>query len=722
LNDPDAVGDAPDLTITVPSIEPDQTARMIGIEKIQFDLNLSLWRLSRRTPLLMVIEDLQWADQASLVMLDYLSKRAVLTKCSFIITYRPGQTEGTDPDYLELVKSITGTVYGHRIILRMLDSYDTSLVIREHYPSPSTMIDQTIYAMGGGNPLFTIELCNLLKHDLETVLDGSKPEEGIENTLPIGNTIQGIILSRISSLPPLEKRTLAFISILGSHCTADNLSACLGIEGKTLEHIYLDMVDRNIFIDYLEGHIRFTHHLISEIIYDNIDGEERTSMHRVCGETLEKLGLSSIYDGDLAWHFYKGNDCKKAVNYSLAAGRSCFSVFAARDSIIYFEIAAECLELQRSNERDWIAAMEGLGDAYEELEELEMAWASYSRILNLEHLDQQTRARILRKGSDCHNPSGLGKGDISIMRRLVEEALEIESDDLREKGELFSSAAILYFKMGEYERAVDFNKEAISIFRQCGCQPRLGWELSNYAFMLINGGEASGSLQILYEALEIYSQYQWVRGEAIASNTLGEAYLHLGWMDVAMDCFERSEQLSQQIEQFYELSWAHFYKSLVLELMDDHDGSYREGQKSVYYALRSSSKNLPALGHIISSKSLMNMGEKARAIEEIMAAELIVSRASVRTNTPLWGLFSFVKGESLVLYEEISNGLAMIEKGLIELRTVQYGQLYMSICLYWYSGLLRSIGFVEKAIAIEGDAISLFKKLNNYYFLNKMLL
>ena len=185
---------------------------------------------------------------------------------------------------------------------------------------------------------------------------------------------------------------------------------------------------------------------------------------------------------------------------------------AAREAINFVEPLLALDAQTGLDQVELIKVLECLGDAYEELENAEQAWYYYEKLME-QPIGPQTRARVLRKSSVCFSPSRLGMGSGEHQRSLVEEALGYDVEDPAEKGEILSEASMVNFKDGQFEVALTLSISALNHFREAGNRSRLAWEICNYAFMVNNAGRPWETLELMEEAIGIYSVEHWPRGE-----------------------------------------------------------------------------------------------------------------------------------------------------------------------------------------------------------------
>jgi tetratricopeptide (TPR) repeat protein len=340
--------------------------------------------LASRRVLLLVVDDLQWADTGSINLLFHLGRELAGHPILLVGAYRPSevildwsasssvsfQTEGRDevkgePNTHPLSSLINEfkRIYGKIEI--SLPEDDPSFVdaFLDTFPNKlSASFHQTLYNQTGGNPLFTIELLHGMQERGDLILD--EEEYWIEGptldweTIP--ERVEAVFAEHVNRLPAQFLDILRISSVEGEIFTAETvarvtdssedevlqiLSGKLGREQRLVRAQEVRQVDSRRLSQY-----RFQHILLQKFLYSKLDPVEKTHLHQKVGSALETLYAASEDDieaisGDLAWHFAQGNVPEKAVTYSLKAGQRAMRLSAYEEAIQHFSTGLELLRL-----------------------------------------------------------------------------------------------------------------------------------------------------------------------------------------------------------------------------------------------------------------------------------------------------------------------------------------------------------------------------------------
>ena len=331
---------------------------LTGIQQVRspgqasLDESFGAWRrfleaLAEKQPVVLVFEDLHWADDALLDFVDSLADRvggvALLVVCSArpeLLERRPGWSGG---------KRNAAT-----ISLAPLTDEDTARLLGALLRTPVLPAEQQALLLqrAGGNPLFAEEYARL-------IADGLDPAAGAPETL------QGVVAARIDALPAEEKDLLQLASVLGKVFWTDALSSLSGVESTLLEE-RLYALERKEFVrrehrSAVAGsrQYAFVHALVRDGAYAQLSRSARADVHRRVADWIDTLPADRADDRSeiLAHHLLE------AIEYSRLTGL---------DDATLVPRAAQAL--RESGDRAWSigAANAGL-DAYARLRELDPA-------------------------------------------------------------------------------------------------------------------------------------------------------------------------------------------------------------------------------------------------------------------------------------------------------------------------------------------------------------
>jgi hypothetical protein len=308
---------------------------------------------SAETGLLLVLDDLHWADRASLQILRHLAEAAELSNVMILATYRDSELTAGHP-LTDCLATLRRIVEPTRIDLSGLENRDIvemATAIAGH-ELDGTGIDLA-HAVGretNGNPFFATEI---LRHLGETgsVRTGHSGDvtpnaELFERGLP--QSIREVVVQRVDRLGESIRGVVSQAAVIGRVFDLDLLARVTEMD----ENALFDLIDRASearLLTEVQGVIdrfRFTHALTQHTLYEDLSPSRRARLHRKVAEALEKMCWETpgARAGELARHYVaaaKAEDSAKALSYSMMAGRQALADLAPADAVVWFEQALQ---------------------------------------------------------------------------------------------------------------------------------------------------------------------------------------------------------------------------------------------------------------------------------------------------------------------------------------------------------------------------------------------
>ncbi len=303
-----------DPDITLPQIDPDARGRRLAaLFKAQ--------SLSRESPVVFVVEDAQWIDEVSELMLAEFLTVTPQTRLLVLVTYRP--------EYQGALARVSGA---QTIALAPLrDTESAELIVRLVGSDPSVSeIGQTISERAAGNPFFAEEIVRELAE--RGVLQGNpgaylSTADVTEVSVP--PTLQATIAARIDRLDPKAKRTLSAAAVVGSRFGLDLLDA-LGVEPAVADLVAAELVDQVGFTRKPE--FVFRNPVIRAVAYESQLRSDRAELHGRLAAAIEERGSADENSALIAEHLEAAGDLRAAYDWRMraAAWSSARDIRAAR--------------------------------------------------------------------------------------------------------------------------------------------------------------------------------------------------------------------------------------------------------------------------------------------------------------------------------------------------------------------------------------------------------
>ena len=396
--------------------------------------------ISERQPTILFFDDLHWADSASLALLHYISRVLAFEKVLIIATFRSEELhptpEGQPHSLVETIRLMRREDLLKEISLLNLSKLDV-VKVAEHMAGGSLdpKLLTKLVADSQGNPLFVVESLRMLLENRQLVQqDGCFSLVNAELGIPA--KVKDIILRRLDSLKPNQRRILELASVIGEKFDPTLLGVAVSL--GTLETLEaLNEISAATSLVYSDGcFYRFDHAKSREVLYGEIPSALRKEYHARIAETLENMAKppKEIPVNELAYHYAQAANEDKALHYRIAAGEDALAKFSNEEATNYFTYVLQTVPdtSQYSNERN--KALEGLGDALFAKGLYESAGKAFEKLANSEN--GVIRLRGLRKAMAASQ----WRGDLNHALELANKAEKYPALDRLEYARLPSLA------------------------------------------------------------------------------------------------------------------------------------------------------------------------------------------------------------------------------------------------------------------------------------------
>jgi tetratricopeptide (TPR) repeat protein len=255
-------------------------------------------------PQLIVFDDLQWADEASLELLSALTRR-LDAPILVVISYRPEESRER-PSVWDTLQTIDREPGQLRVSLGSLSSAEAAQLVRRALGSSvETPLERRIGIESQGNPLLVLET-------LRALIENGGLEAGGNAELPLPASVREVIVARLTRLAPPIRAVLDAAAVIGAGLDTSLCSAASG-QSKADTLIALDQLVRRGFLQEDESGLRFGHDKLRQIVYAELLEGERRDLHRAIGQALEARDSQAFEV--MARHFDEASVWDKALEY-----------------------------------------------------------------------------------------------------------------------------------------------------------------------------------------------------------------------------------------------------------------------------------------------------------------------------------------------------------------------------------------------------------------------
>ncbi len=551
---------APDWLLRVTGLSASQTSH--GTEPLAstqehtlHSLAESLEALAVETPLVLVLEDVQWSDYSTLDLLSLVARRRAPARLLVLCTLRPADAIARAHPVAAVKRELLRKGLCREILLGGLSESDVASYLAARFPAAdlpeellSLLIDRS-----DGNPFFLVALVDhLLAHRL--LVDsgnGWKLREEIETLrTAIPDGLRAIIEPRLDRLAPDERAALEAASVAGPEFAAHAVAhSAHGISLGNVEYVeeLCDALVRREEILRATGEsawpdgttsarYAFRHALYQQVIYQNLSASTRRRLHQTIGETLEAAYSTRTADvaSALASHFERSRDVHRAVRYHGEAAVRARARFAYGESRLHLEAA---LELTRAEPE----TPDGLQQQMPLLEQL--GWT----LSALRGWGDEGAARVFTQ-----------------MRALAERI-----DGALARFQAMEGQLIVHTMRAEYAEARARGVEMLALAEQHGNRAAVAQALPPIGATLIHLGELQAAHDIAERAWALCDREEPTLQAISACNLLASTSAHLGLIVQARALNSEAVALAAKVDIPYIRAHATHYAAAIYGLLRD---------------------------------------------------------------------------------------------------------------------------------------------------------
>ncbi|MCH7801742.1 MAG: protein kinase, partial [Chloroflexi bacterium] len=428
---------------------------------------------SRSKPLVVILDNLHWADKPSLLLLEFLAPELVDSRLLVIGTYRDVDLSRQHP-LVETLGELNRERLFERVLLRGLTEDDTRNFIEiVSGVTPPAGLVRTVHTQTEGNPLFLTEVVRLLAQEGELTSEKTADRESWDVRIPEG--VREVIGRRLNRLTERCNQTLTIGAVIGREFELRQLTRLVD---DISEDRLIDVLEEGLSARVIEelpnsvGRYQFTHALIQQTLMDELSTTRRVRLHARIIDVFEELHRDAVesYATELAYHAAEAESIigpESLVKYSIAAGEQALDRFAWEDALVHFQKADEARDQNVMDEAS-ARLLFGLARAQietlpsyrgiEAIPNLTSAFEFYSQSGNIEQAVNVAEYHFTTRG-----------GELTAAEQLIPRALSLVPSDSLLAGRLLARyGLVLGLLKADYEGAMRAFDQALEIARSNG--------------------------------------------------------------------------------------------------------------------------------------------------------------------------------------------------------------------------------------------------------------
>jgi tetratricopeptide (TPR) repeat protein/KaiC/GvpD/RAD55 family RecA-like ATPase len=676
-------------------ISPEQEQNRLFEAVSQFITNIS-----KETPLLVVLDDLQWTDPSSLLLLHYLARGVYRTPMLLLGAYRSTDIDSKHP-LTPILTELNRERLPQSVSLKRMSLNDISEMIKQMLEQDDVPPEfcKIVYEKTRGNPFFAEEVVKSLKEEEVIYREGNKWAFKEISKIEFPESVRNVVKARFSRLDDECQNVLTLASFVGNDFTLEAMCALTGIEENKL----LELMDKMLKTGLVkereirgEGICSFADILVRDVVYEEVSLLKRKNLHRVVGYALEKVYAkkSDEHFGELASHFLESGDKDKALDYFLKAGEKAAKIYANAEAASCFQSALKLLEDKEGEIRKRGDVLERLGDIKNLVGEYDACIRYWTEALQLwEQLSEKEKAsRLHRKTA---NVLWSVEGDTEKAAEHHEEALKIleKEPESVELASLFEDMARFYSRTQDETKALSWAEKAIELAKKLNDHEVIAKSYGTLGVIFAETGNTKKAIECHDRSLRIALDNGYMDPALRAYNNLSASLYTEEENEKALEFAERGFELAKKVGAIRWISWigtglSSTYMDMgntnkALPLAKDSVSLDRKAGNitSLSYSLGNFGFIYFILGELDKSeqyyKEALNLSQKAKNIQQIGLSHALL------------GWLYADKSEYVKAKEQFGKAFDVYEKA-----GAKYYQAYASLRLAWVN---TELGEIDKA-------------------------
>ena len=518
--------------------------------------------ISKEAPLLVVLDDLQWTDQTSLLLMHYLARGVYKTPLLLLGAYRE-----TDIDDRHPLSPVLAELNRERllqsVLLKRMSLNDVSEMIKQLLEQDDVPKEfcELVYEKTRGNPFFVEEVIKSLKEEEVIYREENRWKFKEISKIEFPKTVKSVIKARISRLDDECQNVLTLASFVGNDFTFEALCGVTGIEENKLLELLEKILKTELIKEKIirgEDVYCFADVIVRDVVHEEVSHLRHKKLHSAVGNALEKVYAKKIDEhlGELAYHFLEGGDKEKALDYFLKAGEKAQKVYAHNEAFSYLQHALELIEEKGDNLEEKVRIIERLGDLKLWIGKPDACMEYWNKSLALWNQleDKKNIARLHAKMAYWFW-FGIGDRDkASEHHRVALEILEKEPESVELAG-LYEDIAHMLWRTGESAEVLPWAQKAFELAKRLGDAKVLAGCYANMGILSLHSGEFEKAIEHFEQGLKIALENNDIGNVIRLYNNLSNAYMVTGELQKMFETAQKGSEYAKKVGTLYGLPW-----------------------------------------------------------------------------------------------------------------------------------------------------------------------
>lgn len=553
------------------SVADQSFSQEVERERVNETLSDIFNEISKEKPLVLIIEDLQWADMATLSFIRYMARNIQDKRIMILGTYNNDDIEAFEGGHplSEILNTLNVEGLTNSVKLTRLSKPHVKMMLLELLDVedlPDHIVNR-FYEKTQGNPYFLKETVRNLVNDGTIDLEETFWYNKLDLAkVKISSNIKEMMARRIKKLSPEAGKVLKYSSVIGRRFRFDDLMEISNIEEEKVIDGLEELMEHKLIseVENSEDEVyNFDNPVVREIAYENLSRSRKRFLHKRVAKVIEDNAKRDkgrlVFD--LAYHYTRGKVQEKALYYLLKAGEKSLGMHAIVDSLKYLNEAEEIVQSNPKNPR--IVQMQkslyyDLGLINEAMGEWDEAMNYYNRSLQismgLKNPKEQTK--IMRSLAEIYRKRGMFDQAEEKFNKAFTICKKIR--DYQGLAESSRGLGSIHWRKGEYPQATKKYEESIKFAQRIQAKDIIASIFIEVGNLNNSQGDLKKALKYYEQALDMLKNTSDLQGKSRAYNNIGDVYLQLQDWDKAIAYFKESMRIAKEASNRYRLGWSLF--------------------------------------------------------------------------------------------------------------------------------------------------------------------
>lgn len=610
--------------------------------------------LAERYPVILLLDDIHWADSLSLEFLFYLLRSSEHSKLFIVSTLRQQDLQDEKRPLRAWIRKLNRYGSFHQLKLSTLSRTEADALIHAIFgglrANEKTL--ERLHQTSGGNPYYLCEIVRQLVQEGRIFWDAERWHcRGLED-IDLPSSILELVNRHLDRLSDDAVEVFTRAAVVGERFSLNLLQALTELSADAL----MDIIDTGLREYIIRESVStdplsddcfvFYHSTLRRVLYERLSAYRRKRLHAQIAVKLESLNPRRVdrIAGELAYHYFNGENFEQALHYSIIAGDTFRKLFAIEDALRYYSLAEDLLPRlpEHSQQAVTVDLLGRLHLAYGEcLIHLGKTDLAKHKLLSGLEVLPDTGSRNLKLRTLCSLAElEWGCGNYTeALERCNQALLEREGSDNTDICRLYAVMGNAHFSQGEAERALECYREALVSARANSDVVAEARALRHIGLICGWRGEFQKALEHLEQALEIAQGAADLENERQILMLCGNIHYEQGEMLQAAEYYKKSLSIARKTGRRRGECRVNVNMGEICRRLGDIETARTYFEEALAIALEIQDREIE--GHTLSNLGLLyhELGSLDLAIDHFQRALSIFKDTNYHSNVEAEALF-----------------------------------------------------------------------------------